>query len=147
MASENSLEQLGHLSARRVAIVLLVVTYIICFMGLKSAFAAEARVPWPIWLIMEGGRLGVWGFLQFWAFLGFIVFVPLKKIVLGAVLTLGGAFLPDIPSGETTKNKPQSGTVTLGKIHFRGAPRYAVLTAGLLIIAASLWQGISEFAK
>ena len=88
--------------------------------------------------------MGVWAALEFWAFLGFIVFVPLKKIVLGAVLTLGGAFLPDIPGG---KNKTGTGTVAVGKIHFRGAPRYAVLTAGILIVAASLWQGISEFSR
>jgi hypothetical protein len=70
--------------------------------------------------------------------------VPLKRIILGVVLTLGGAFLPDIPMG---KNKPGTGSGKVGKIEFKSAPRYAVLVVGILIVSSSLWDGISEFSK
>lgn len=131
----------------RVVIIFCLATYFI-LLSASTALAAE-RVPWPVWLIIEGGRLGIWAAIQFWGFLGFVAFVPLKRIVLGAVLTLGGAFLPDVPA---LRNKRDSGTVAVNvpkvaKINFRGAPRYAVLVVGILIVISSLWRGISDFSS
>jgi hypothetical protein len=51
-------------------------------------------------------------------------FVPLKKIALSAVVTIGGAFLPDLPK---TKSQKESGGVDVNvpgkeKVSFKGAP-------------------------
>jgi hypothetical protein len=85
--------------------------------------------------------------LQFWGFLGFIAFVPLKKLLLGATLTVGGAFLPDVP----TKRASTTGSLNVNvskvaNVNLQGAPRYAVSAIGLLIVIAALWQGVSNFA-
>ena len=92
----------------------------------------------------------VFAAIQFWGFVGFVAFVPKNTIVLGCVLTLGGAFLPEFSS--VKKSNHGTGTVSVeiqqaGKIHLRGAPRYAVLVVGILIVLWLLWQGVSEFSK
>jgi hypothetical protein len=149
MASKNLLKPIEmtedrHSSIPHLTMILFIAVSFLFFGGVKPAFAGELRVPLPIWLLIEGWRVGAFAVIQFWGFLGFVVFVPLKRIILGVVLTLGGAFLPDIPMG---KNNPGTGSATVGKISFKGAPRYAVLVVGILIVSSSLWEGISEFSK
>jgi len=127
---------------------LLIGTLAICLLSTEPAAAETIRVPWPIWLVLELGNLVWWLLTSFWGLIGFIAFVPLKKVVLGAVLTIGGAFLPDIPVKRRVQQKSETGSVNIalpgkGKISFKGAPRYAVLAAGLLIVLSSLWDGIS----
>ena len=120
----------------------------ICIIGTEPAAAGETiRVPWPIWVLIELWNLVYWLLTSFWGLIGFIAFVPLKKIVLGAVLTIGGAFLPDIPTKKTRQPKAETGAVNIdlpgkGKISFKGAPRYAVLLAGLIIALSALWDGV-----
>jgi hypothetical protein len=98
------------------------------------ALAAE-RVPFPVWI-----------FLEAWTFIGFVAFVPLSKLALGAVLTIGGAFLPDMPD----QQKTSSGSINIDmpgktKVNFRGTPRYAVLGAGIIIVLSSFWDGVSNW--
>jgi hypothetical protein len=73
-------------------IILFIAVSVLAVFDVKPAFAGEIRVPLPIWLVIEGWRLGVFAVIQFWGFLGFVAFVPLKRIVLGVVLTLGGVY-------------------------------------------------------
>ena len=121
----------------------LIILSMFCSIDVHPAFAAGIRVPLPVWIVLEA-------VFEFWGFLGFIAFAPLKKIVLGAVLTLGGAFLPDLPV--PGKPKPETGSVDVNvskvaKVNFKGAPRYAVLTVGISIVISSLWDGVSAEAS
>jgi hypothetical protein len=117
--------------------------------GIEPAVAEEIRVPWPVWLLIQGYYLvREMASLQFWAFLGFIVFIPLKKLILGVAVTLGGAFIPNFPN----VTNPDTGSVTVdvpkaAKINVKGAPRYAVLAIGILIVLSALWDGISDHAS
>src|SRR5262249_40607212 len=112
----------------------------------------------PVWLVIEGGYLVVWlvstiasvvaqlwtlavaGLNSFWLFIAFIVFVPLPKLILGAVVTIGGAFLPDV---NLRRKTAETGTVEISekKLMFKGAPRYAVCVVGILIVASSMFDG------
>ena len=105
----------------------------------NPAAAETIRVPWPIWVLVELFRIGNFAF---WAFIGLIVFVPLKKMLLGAVLAVGGAFLPDIPR-RGSNGPPGAVDIELphAKISFKGAPRYAVLVVGILIVLEAIWEG------
>jgi hypothetical protein len=108
----------------------------------EPAAAETIRVPLPIWILLELWNL-IW---SFWGLIAFVAFVPLKKIVLGAVLTVGGAFLPDLPVKQGAKQKPETGGVNItlpgqARVSFKGAPRYAVLAVGLIIVLSSLWDG------
>src|SRR5215510_12746660 len=100
----------------------------IYFVGVEPAYAETIRVPWPIWLLIGGfylivdfgvllWRLLVGGFNAFWAFILFITVAPLNRLMLGIVVTLGGAFLPDniFSDGKTVdksagKTAPQAST-------------------------------------
>ena len=130
-----------------------------CLVGAAPAHAETVRVPWPIWLLIEAWYLLLWllsagwwflvqlwsvviaGFNAFWVFVLFVVFVPLPKLILGIVVTLGGAFLPEI-SLPGKGRQANSGTIEVSsqKLVMKGAPRYAVCLIGILIVAASLWQ-------
>ena len=73
-----------------------------------------------------------------------IAFFPLQKLILGIVVTVGGAFIPDMSNFSTS----QTGSVIVdvrkaAKINVKGAPRYAVLAIGILIVMSALWDGIS----
>ncbi|MET4257022.1 hypothetical protein ABIC09_001954 [Bradyrhizobium sp. S3.12.5] len=151
------------MSSKFAALVLLVVVSIV---GIEPAQAETIRVPWPIWILIEGWYLLAWGvgelwalilasFNAFWAFLLFVVFVPLPRLTLGIVVTLGGAFLPDNifskaraagkEGGKKAGGKvSQAGTgaieVSAHKVSMKGAPRYAVCLIGIMIVASSLWQ-------
>jgi hypothetical protein len=70
----------------------------------------------------------------------------IEEVVLGAVLTVGGAFIPDLPVKQSAKQKPETGGVNIAlpgqaKVSFKGTPRYAVLAVGLIIVLSSLWDG------
>jgi hypothetical protein len=147
----------------RLLLVLLVVGAY--FVGVEPAHAETIRVPWPIWLLIEGWYLLVWGvaelwallvasFNVFWAFILFITVAPLNRLMLGIVVTLGGAFLPDDifsgakteggKKGKTVGKAPQAtvGTIEVSphKLSMKGAPRYAVCLIGIMIVASTLWQ-------
>lgn len=153
------------MSSKLATLVLLLVVSIY-LVGIEPAHAETIRVPWPIWILIEGWYLLVWGigglwtlvvasFNAFWAFLLFVAFVPLPRLTLGIVVTLGGAFLPDNifliartagkTEGKKTEGKAsQAGTGTIEvsahKVSMKGAPRYAVCLIGIMIVASSLWQ-------
>jgi hypothetical protein len=153
------------MSSKLAKLVLLLSVVSAYLVGVEPAHAETIRVPWPIWILIEGWYFLVWavvelwallvaGFNAFWAFLLFVVFVPLPRLMLGIVVTLGGAFLPDdiFPGAKTGGKKgaktggkaPQAaaGTIEVGphKVAMKGAPRYAVCLIGIMIVAASLWQ-------
>jgi hypothetical protein len=146
-------------SSRSARLLLILLVAGACLVGAEPAHAETIRVPWPIWVLIEGWYLLLWllsaiwwlflqlwtlviaGFNAFWVFVLFVVFVPLPKLILGVVVTLGGAFLPEI--GLPGKGRQaNSGTieVTSQKLLVRGAPRYAVCLIGILIVASSVWQ-------
>ncbi len=82
--------------------------------------------------------------LEVWLFIGLVAFIPLQKLILGIVVTFGGAFIPNI----SNYSKSQTGSVIVdvpkaAKINVKGAPRYAVLAIGILIVISALWDGIS----
>ena len=60
--------------------------------------------------------------------------------MLGAVVTIGGAFLPDV---NVRRKTAETGTVEISdkKLSFKGAPRYAVCLVGILIVASSMLDG------
>lgn len=144
--------------ANLVLVLLIVGAY---FIGVEPAHAETIRVPWPIWILIEGWYLlvyvvvEVWAFLVasfnlFWAFVLFITVAPLNRLLLGIVVTFGGAFLPDdvFSTAKTAGKKkgkvPQAaaGTIEVSphKLSMKGAPRYAVCLVGIMIVASSLWQ-------
>jgi hypothetical protein len=153
---------MSSISTRSLLVLLTIGGY---FIGVEPAHAETIRVPWPIWVLIEAWYLLVWGaaeiwallvasFNAFWAFVLFVTFVPLPKLILGIVVTLGGAFLPDdiFPGAKAASKKGQktggksaqaaTGTieVSANKVAMKGAPRYAVCLVGVMIVAASLWQ-------
>jgi hypothetical protein len=143
---------------REKRLLLIVLSLLFCIATVEPAFAETIRVPWPVWLVFQLWYFGVWlvstvawavaqlwnltiaGLNAFWVFIAFIVFVPLPKLILGAVVTIGGAFLPDVnPRRKTT----ETGAVEISekKLSFKGAPRYAVCLVGILIVASSMFDG------
>jgi hypothetical protein len=49
--------------------------------------SSEIRVPWPIWIIIEGAQLVYWIIIELWDFLGIVA------IALGVGVIFGGVFL------------------------------------------------------
>jgi hypothetical protein len=75
--------------------------------------------------------------------MGFIVFVPLKKIILGVIVTIAGTFFP------TFEKKEAAGHVEMSvaekfKLNLKGTPKWALLVVGILIVASALLDGIVE---
>ena len=133
-----------------------------CIAGGEPAHAEGIciPVPGPIFALIEILSLLWWGAAEllslaiaginaFWVFVLFVVFVPLPRLILGIVVTLGGAFLPEINlPGNTAKtakgNSAQAagGTIEISerKLLVKGPARYAVCLIGILIVVSALWQ-------
>jgi hypothetical protein len=94
--------------------------------------------------VAELWNTAIAGFNSFWAFLLLVIFGHLKQLVLGVVVTLGGAFLPGEMGLPAKKAQTATGTVEVSekKILFRGTPRLAVCVVGVLIVAQALWQDL-----
>jgi|ERR1700733_2483 hypothetical protein len=75
-------------------------------------------------------------------------FHPSEKTNIGGSCYVGWAFIPNFPN----VTNPDTGSVTVdvpkaAKINVKGAPRYAVLAIGILIVLSALWDGISDHAS
>jgi hypothetical protein len=105
---------------------------------LLTSPAFANKIEATIWLFSEAWMLGI-----FAGFLGFNVFVPLKKLMLGASYSQWDErfFLIYL---QWVRKKVTTGSANVdftgaAKLNFKDAPRYAVLVADLLIVAAALW--------
>lgn len=129
----------------RLTIFVGLAVFMLCLTDVRSAFAGDLKA---LSLVFEAGKFI--SALEFWGFLGFVTYIPLPKMMLGVVVTLGGAFLPEIPV--IGKTKPAMGSVDVNvskvaKLRFNGAPRYAVLAIGILIVILSLWDGATGYVS
>jgi hypothetical protein len=102
-------------------------------------YLGEWLVLTGAWAISQLWGLAVAGVNAVWVFILLIIFVPIPRLILGAVLTVGGAFLPDITPRSKTGG---TGAIEISdkKLLVRGAPRYAVCLVGILIVLFSLFQ-------
>src|SRR5262249_54217603 len=69
----------------------------------------------------------------------FLTFVPMTKIVLGAVIAAAGAFMPSL-SVDKLKGKLNLEHHKL-KISWQGAPRIGLVAGGILLFGSSLFDG------
>jgi hypothetical protein len=115
---------------RKKAPLLLGLALLFCIAGVEPAFAEPIRAP--RWTPSEVE----WAAGNFWPFFLFIACVPLNSLIFGVLVTIGGAFIPVYLRGKTA----ETGTVeiSLTKLLFKGAPRYAVCLVGILIVAWAL---------
>lgn len=79
------------------------------------------------------------------ALVGLFVFVPITKMVLGAVLTVVGAFFPRVES--SSKNDEGKGKLSLFKIAvtLSGGVRFGVIFAGVILLIGSILEGYKNY--
>jgi hypothetical protein len=81
------------------------------------------------------------------ALVGLFVFVPITKMVLGAILTVVGAFFPTVQSAN--KKDEGKGKISLFKVAvtLSGGIRFAVIFAGVILLIGSILEGYKNYDK
>jgi uridylate kinase len=75
-----------------------------------------------------------------------IKFIPFSKSVMGVVLSLTGAFFPELNKGKKERGE---GTIDAGKIKviLKGGVRFAVVMGGLVLIVGAVLEGYGDYQK
>jgi hypothetical protein len=118
-----------------------------------AAAAARIRLPKPEWtdvVVSLVRQLPGWGLIYKFLndaqepILKFLADPLMMQLVLGAVVILVGAVLvPDLPVSPAKAARSEKASFSspwTGTISFKGAPRYAVILAGLSIVFTALWR-------